>query len=643
MDFKLEKMKTRFYYIVFTVCCLVAVSCQDYLDREPQDFLSEESYFNKPSDLELFVNKFYSSFDVTSDVGARSLYAKDRNSDDLIGPWDEENLLKGFKLVPATAGGGLGDWNFRTIRECNYFIETVESRIATGVLDEQDVDVKHYRGENYFFRAWFYFNKLQSFGDFPIITTVLSDDTETLIEASKRQPRNEVARFVLEDLEKAIALLQDNRSKNRINKSTAQLLASRVALFEGTWLKYHQGTARVPGGPNWPGAYLHPNFSFKAGSIQSESDYFLGKAMAFAQPVANSHSLSQDYQGMFISHNLAANPEVLLYKSYAVGSVLGHGATHYLQRTGAGIGFSRSLVESFLMKNGLPIYAAGSNYQGDKLLSDVVADRDERLQLSVLSEGDIRIANPDGSKDFFTYPELIGGNGWQGVTSGYQLQKWMSTDPKEAVSSTAGTTESPIFRAAEAYLNYIEASYELNGSLDGSSLGYWKALRDRAKVDADIQKTISNTDLSKERDLAVYSAGALVDPTLYNIRRERRDEFIAEGMRLMDMYRWSALDTMKDYVVEGFNLWADYYTRYDDDLNEGDNVSQSPSNGGSTYLQPFRKSTSNRAYNGYNFPKTHYLSAVPLDEFTLTNSTGDNGALYQNPGWSKTAAIPATE
>ncbi|MBJ7879830.1 RagB/SusD family nutrient uptake outer membrane protein [Gelidibacter salicanalis] len=636
-------MKTKYYYILLAIFSMAIVSCQDYLEREPQDFLSEESYFNKPSDLELFVNKFYDSFDVTSDVGARSLYAKDRNSDDLIGPWEEENLLKGFKLVPSTAGGGVGDWRFRDIRECNYFIETVESRIETGLLDEQNLDVKHYRGENYFFRAWFYFNKLQSFGDFPIITTVLSDDTETLIEASKRQPRNEVARFILEDLDKAISMLQDNRSKNRINKSTAQLLASRVALFEGTWLKYHQGTARVPGGPNWPGAYLHPSFSFEAGSIQAESNFFLEKSMNYAQLVASNYSLSPDYRGMFISHNLAANPEVLLYKSYAIGSVLGHGATHYLQRTGAGIGLTRSLVESYLMKNGLPIYAAGSNYQGDGLLSDVVMDRDERLQYSVLSEGDIRIANPDGSKEFFTYPDLIGGNGWQGVTSGYQLEKWMSTDPKEAVSSTAGTTESPIFRAAEAYLNYMEASYERNGSLDGQALGYWKELRNRAQVDDDVQKTISNTDLSKERDLAVYSAGTLVDPALYNIRRERRNEFVAEGMRLMDMYRWRSFDTMDGYIVEGFNLWDDYYKNYDDELNEGDNVSLSPSNGGSKYVQPFRKSTSNRAYNGYTLPKAHYLSAVPLDEFTLTNSAGENGALYQNPGWSKTSAIPATE
>lgn len=332
---------------------------------------------------------------------------------------------------------------------------------------------------------------------------------------------------------------------------------------------------------------------------------------------------------------------MLFYKSYNTGTVLGHGATHYLQRTGAGVGFTRSLVESFLMKNGLPIYAADSEYKGDKLLSDIVSNRDERLQVSLLSEGDVRKENPNGSKDFFNYPELIGGTGWQGVTSGYQMEKWMSTDPQEAVSSTAGTTETPIFRVAEAYLNYIEASYERSGTLNGTALAYWKLLRDRAGVDNDVQKTISNTDLSKERDLATYSAGALVSPSLYNIRRERRNEFIAEGMRLRDLYRWKSLDTMENYIVEGFNLWDEYYTNYQGELREGDNVSMSPSNGGSKYLQPFRRSTSNRAYNGYVFPQAHYLTAIPLDQFSLTNSIGANGALYQNFGWSKNAAIPA--
>lgn len=635
------KINKRYRTLFFLALLGIMNSCENYLDNEPEDFLSEESYFNKPADLELFVNKFYTSFTVNGNYGRNSLYAVDNNSDNQVGPAVNNNLVKGYKLVPSAAGRGVKDWNFANIRECNYFIKTIEDRIENGVLDSENQDVKHFKGENYFFRAWFYFNKLQSYGDFPIITEVLSDDTGVLIEASKRSPRNKVARFILQDLEKAISLLDNNRSKNRISKPVAYLLASRVALFEGTWLKYHQGTARVPGGPDWKGGYLHPNFAYESGSIEEETNFFLDKAMYFSQHVGGNHSLASDYQNMFVTSNLEATDEVLLYKSYGIGAVTGHGASHYLQRTGAGCGFTRSLVESFLMKNGLPIYASASGYKGDVLLRDVVSNRDSRLQQSVLIQGDIRTENMNGSKDYFDYPELLNGNGWQGVTTGYQLKKWMSTDPLEAISNTAGTTDCPIFRVAEAYLNYIEASYLKQGNLDAIALDYWIKLRQRAQVDTDILKTIANTDLTKERDLAKYSGTILIDATLFNIRRERRNEFIAEGMRLTDLYRWRSLDNMQNYIVEGYNLWDENYLNQGDTLEEGINTSFKSENGGSKYLQPLRKSNSNIAFDGYNFPEAHYLTPVPLDQFALTNSKDNNGVLYQNPGWSSNAAAPA--
>src|SRR5699024_779981 len=95
------------------------------------------------------------------------------------------------------------------------------------------------------------------------------------------------------------------------------------------------------------------------------------------------------------------------------------------------------------------------------------------------------------------------------------------------------------------YLNYIEAEYEKNGTLNATAIQYWKEIRQRAKVNTNISKTIAATNMSKEtRDWGAYSAGQLVDPTLYNIRRERRDELMAEGLRFMDLKRWRSLDQL---------------------------------------------------------------------------------------------------
>ena len=59
----------------------------------------------------------------------------------------------------------------------------------------------------------------------------------------KRRPRNEVARFILSDLDNAYNyMLPTAPVTNRLNRDCAALVKSRVALFEGTWEKYHKGT-----------------------------------------------------------------------------------------------------------------------------------------------------------------------------------------------------------------------------------------------------------------------------------------------------------------------------------------------------------------------------------------------------------------
>ena len=60
-----------------------------------------------------------------------------------------------------------------------------------------------------------------------------------------------------------------------------------------------------------------------------------------------------------------------------------------------------------------------------------------------------------------------------------------------------------------------------------------------------------------ENDWGAYSAGNLIDATLYNIRRERRSELIAEGLRYMDLCRWRSMDQLMTtpYHIEGFHLW----------------------------------------------------------------------------------------
>jgi hypothetical protein len=186
----------------------------------------------------------------------------------------------------------------------------------------------------------------------------------------------------------------------------------------------------------------------------------------------------------------------------------------------------------------------------------------------------------------------------------------------------------------------MEACYEKTGAIDATANTYWRAIRKRALVEEDYTLTISRTDMAKEAepDWGAYSGGQLVDATLFNIRRERRCELMAEGFRPADIRRWRALDQMitTPYHVLGMNLWDNVaLTTQFSTVVDGVNVS--PQSFGK-YLAPYHISSNNNVYNGYRWNMAHYLNPIAIQHFLITGG-GDVAAspLYQNPGWSLVA------
>ena len=620
----------KFKYIFGAFLLAGSVASCNFLDREPMDFGDENAYYKTVDDLELAVNDFYQILPKMEYLWGGP-YEDDNTSDNQCGNWPNNMFYPGDKKTVQQANS---EWKFVNLRGINFFINKTKEQMDAGAITGTKEFIDHYWGEGFFFRAYEHFRLLRNYGDAPILEVMLPDDEATLAQASKRRPRNEVARFIIEDLKRAEELMMENApAEGRLSKDAARLLRARVALYEATWEKYHANTAFVPGNPKWVGASMYPDFQFKAGDAQKEIEYFLDQAIEAADLVASHRALDDDYIAMFNRLTpFSSNDEVILARYYQMG-ILSHSASNYLGRTGGGTGFTRALVNTFLMKNGLPIYADGNNYGGDTYMLDEMKDRDERLVNSVKIAGsDIEtVQGPDGTlvNDTIYYyrPQLtLSGN--EASPTGYELKKWVSNEPGQQEQGQ-GTSATPILRAAEAYLIYLEAYYERHGNLGGNCDRYWTELRLRAGVDTDYNKTIAATDLSKENDLAVYSKGIEVDKTLYNIRRERRCELMGEGMRLDDLKRWRALDNMKDYQVEGMNLWDEMYKMYD---NGALNGVVSPS-GVSNYIRPLQKTSTSVAYNGYNFPKPHYLEPIPISEFLLTVDGSGNSTLYQNPGW----------
>ena len=654
-------------FMVIALAALSFTSCNDFLDREPLSNVTPNAYLWSEADLAAYTINQY-NFPTHGGWGPGT-FAIDNNTDNQATSSYSNIWVPGEWRVPQSGG----DWSFGAIRNCNYFLETVLPRWEAGEISGNAANIDHYVGEAYFLRAYEYFDKMETYGDFPIIRHTLKDEMAELRAASARRPRNEVARFILSDLDSAIMLLQDNPpyGKNRISKQAAYLMKSRVALHEATWLKYHKGTAQVPGGPGWPGADKISGFSL---NIDNEIDYFLTQAMNAAAEVADAVSLvgnTKDdgynssinpYAHMFADFDLEGYSEVLLWREYDASLGINHNVNHYINQNGGNTGFTRSFVDNFVMANGLPIYDDASGYAGDDSTQLVKTDRDNRLQLFMKVPGDLRYTdklNADGTPILEGYPDILGINEVRYVT-GYALKKGFSYLSAQSEGS-AGSIGSIVFRAAEAYLNYIEASYLKEGQINAKADQYWRAIRERAGVNPDYNVTVNATVMSEEakNDLAAYSAGQLLtDKVLYNIRRERRCELMAEGLRMFDLKRWRALDQLKTnpYMVEGFKIWGPMQDWYKDEngnsrlieagtSGQTANISKSSE---SEYMRPYRVNlaSSNQVLDGYHWTAAHYLSPIAIQHFIITaENTSDltTSTIYQNPGWPLEANSGATE
>lgn len=657
----------------FGICLLLAIicSCNDALDITPPSQISPEKYLWNEDQLASYVYKYYADYTAYNSEsvdkggmlpshygggGELTFYFDDLNTDDVVSKEGHKRYVPGLWRVDANGGF----WNFTNIYALNYFLQTVVPRYDKGELTGSATNIKHHIGEAYFLRAHEYFFRLRKLGDFPIVTSTLQDNQDLLTEASKRMPRNEVARFILDDLNKAIDLMTNTPTggKTNLTKNAALLLKARVALFEGTWLKYHAGTANVPNGLGWPGAEkeYNKNYKFPTGSIEEESKYFLTQAMEASAQVADAihlvnnnqiirESTSQPenpYYNMFIDKDLQKYEEVIMYRAYNTNLGIFHSMMDVLYN-GAGRGYTQQFANIFLMQNGLPIYAPGSGYKGDDFVEDTKIDRDWRWRLFMKAPGEVKSFINIATPEIFPYaPMVTSSDPLRSTATGYILGKGFAHD-FEMRTLNRDITAPVIFRAAETYLIYIEACYEKNGTIDSKADTYWRAIRRRAGIDENYNKTIAATDMSKEalNDWGAYSHGKLVDATLYNIRRERRCEFIGEGYRYNDLLRWRAMDQLNGFQVEGCKIWGPLKDRYDpktllaDQADEKKNTVSSPNL--SIYLRPYQiVKGNNNYYNGLYFTNAHYLYPIAVQHFLITASdkqTVSTSPIYQNPGW----------
>lgn len=591
-------MKTMKNILILLTLAVILNACSedDFLDRPPLDQVSDASFWTTENDLKIYVNNFYRIFPAYKPRGNGQFQA-DYVSDNMARETPDIRLA-GQLNVPAAAGrSNYGNgwynnfdvaYNFDWIRSVNIMINNYH-RVSSPW--EQ---TKQYVGEAYFFRAYLYFDLLKSYGDLPWISKPLTPESEELY--SSRISRSIIADSIVADLNKAAAYMNSkgNVSTSRLNSEIALLVKSRVALFEGTWEKYHAGT--------------------RFGVDGADGSKFLNIAVDAAKElmdrgfyeINNTGNPDKDYQVCFNQTDYSDNPEIMLWKEFSEELGLENTAqmalTGWYDWIGYG-GITKDLVESYLCTDGLPI-SESPLYAGDATLTDVFKNRDPRLSQTIFKPGDpVRIEPGEDTTTIFTIPTF---EEFNNSRTGYRLKKGL--EPHSLIPEDAfGETAHILFRYAEALMNFAEAKAEL-GTLTQSDVDISiNVLRDRVNMP---HLNISNISVDPNWAFPDLS------PIINEVRRERRVEFGCEGTRLDDLMRWRAHALIVNKRPKGvYFIQSDY-----PNIEKG--VDKFVDENG--YVDIYQQILP----NGYQFnPDRDYLLPISTNELTL------NSSLNQNPGW----------
>ena len=576
-------MELKKMFLLFILGCLFIQCESDFLNRPDIDSLSEPSFWKSTNDLKLYVNRFYSSFPGwNANQYSGGIYWSDTGTDNIIQP-NVSTLMAGNN----TEDTGNASWNFSNIRRANIFMSNYE------LVGDNFDEYKHYVGEALFFRAYFNFTLLNNYGEYPYSNEVLTEVSEELY--APRTARDIIAQNIISDLDLAINYMDSGRKSNgnRLSREIAMLFKARVALYEGTWEKYHTGT--------------------DFGVAGSDGSSFLTIAVNAAMDVMNSGIYSihntgnpgNDYWDLFNQENLASHAEIMLWQAYDAELSLAHNGHRYLAVNGGGRGISKALIDDYLCIDGEPI-ASSLLYEGDEDLPLVSTNRDLRMSQTIWLPG--QPMNIEGTTVLreFELP-AIDLTGESLCVTGYQIRKGAHPDIKYK-EVREGTTTSPIFRYAEALLILAEAKAELGIISQADIDNTINKLRERAGMPNLVIASITTDPNWHFPDL----------PAIINeIRREWRIEFAAEGYRMRNLKRWAAMDE----VIVGKRVLGAKFKQADfPDMVPGIDVQVN--------AEGYIDAHASELPAGMQFNILRdYLLPIPQKELVL------NTNLTQNPGW----------
>lgn len=578
--------------MVFVTLLTTLSGCnKDFLDRKPLTEISELDVWTDPSLARAFVSKMYEDMDhgfaevMISSLTDESRFIHDYNSSRVvqgnIGP-DEHGRAWQF-----------ADWGkfYRVIRNTNMFLENVETVPFSSEADRNQVT-----GEVYFQRAYNYFCLLRMYGGVPIITQTFGLNDEEAIKSITRATYEETVNFILEDIDRAIALLNEEADRGLANKPTAHALKSRVLLYAASDL-YNK-----PGNTNALVGYTGGDQQARWTAAKNAAWEIIKTGQySLHQP---GDSAAENYANVFLdkSNNEAIFSKLFDRELLGTSHDLYNGPNGY-NNWGGNVPL-QNMVDVYQMSD-------GSSFSWDNPAHKAAPydNRDPRFYATILyngaswkKRGDNGVGlDPIGVIQTAQYEYWDGSavqtrwgldtrNGpienWNGTYSNYYLRKFM--DINLNAQFFRGDQDFIFFRYAEILLNYAEACIELGQ--EGEAKTYLKMVRERAGMPGSDVDDASGNAL---RELCRY---------------ERRVELAFEGHRFFDARRWMTAEDDFNVPARGIEIYGKLQADRE-----------------TLVYQYTPVNIQDRA-----FPTKMYFMPVPVNEIRI------NGNLDQNPEYIQT-------
>lgn len=482
--------------IIFLSILLAFLSgCSGYLDRDPLNNPSDQTFLVTETEMEMALAgcynslwfqfeamSFYLPWEEATDIGY------ERNTTDL------QTLTQGAADAKNTFAKDYWENFYKGIAKCNYLLQYM----ARGEENVPASTYKRIEAEARFLRALYYSYLIELYGDVPLLKEVLTLETSQ----QPRTAKSEIVDFILSELTAAAEVLTDenNPISGRPTKGAALAIKARTALYNERWEEAIDASSKV-------------------------------MAMEGAQYV-----LENDFSKLF-KYEGQTSKEVIFSIQYLLGTKVHANYRVFGSRNGLGHTNKKpayQLADSWECTDGLPIdksplFDPKNPFENrdSRLGYTIAVPGSEFLGFQFETHGDslecwnylaeTRVENLEAIHAYATF-------------TGICWRKYANIEDKDGLNDCDMNTI--VIRYAEVLLTYAKAKIKA-GQIDASVLEAINKVHQRPSVN---MPPITTTD---------------PEQLFYAVCRERKYELSGEGLRLFDIRRWRIAEIVMNQPLLG--------------------------------------------------------------------------------------------